>query len=155
MMEIGNFLQQAREKFLTISKGQVPFYYLFPTTIWSEISFFIPEKFFQLCEEFQLPYHYASSICVEWNKDCQAKLTKRYTNHFLRYSKLRCLSSASPSCLIKLPSRLCTLTLNDYDKSLEPLEVCENLLELCLDNFDGEAYSGLESLKKLKNLRTI
>src|SRR6185437_4590465 len=50
-------------------------YNLFPTVVWSEISLFIPEEFFQLCEEFQLPYHYALSISV---KNPASKLPYHY-----------------------------------------------------------------------------
>src|SRR6185437_6060216 len=38
---------------------------LFPRDIWSQISLMVPKEFFRLCEEFQLPYHYALSIFVD------------------------------------------------------------------------------------------
>ena len=139
---------------------------LFPTIIWSEISFFIPKEFFQLCEKLHLPYHYASSIKIDFKSDCT------YTNYFLRYPKLSDLRSNSRSSLLRLPSKLHVCVLTNYIESLEPLNQCQflhivdmpsfmgslkplsacpNLREVRMFRFNGD----LDPLRKLKNLQKL
>src|SRR6185437_7569332 len=127
---------------------------LFPVAIWSEISLFVPEELFRLCQELQLPYHYVLFIntCLyteRWLFDFPHDLSK--------YTKLRHLETSS-YLPIKLPINLLTIKIDNFNDSLQSLTHtggCLNLRSIEINSFRAGWKGGLEPLSICTNLQII
>src|SRR6185437_5200224 len=126
---------------------------LFPTAIWSNISFLVPEEFFELCEREYLPYHYASAIDIRMHEN------RLFIKSLQNYRKLLDFSSSYLSIPIKLNRdlraiRMCNFRGDEtgsFRNSLKPLMNCPKLQVIEMEQFIGS----LEYLRACINLRII